>query len=121
MIYPEGRILSVQFHGSRQFVIAWVVPLFSPLTKHLCVTIQTVKHRKGHLTGTRSVFTVRLPPHNLIRDYLNEYPEVAKEYEKLKLTLWEKFEHDRDAYTNAKTDFVQHWTKEARKKYGNRY
>ncbi len=55
------------------------------------------------------------------RDYLNEYPEVAKEYENLKLFLWKKYEHDRDAYTNAKTDFVQHWTKEARKKYGNRY
>ena len=55
------------------------------------------------------------------RDYLNEYPEIAGEYEKLKLSLWKKFEHDRDGYTNAKTDFVQHWTKEARKKYGIRY
>lgn len=55
------------------------------------------------------------------RDYLNEYPEVAAEYEKLKLALWKKFEHDRDAYTNAKTDFVKYWTEEARKKYGNRY
>ena len=55
------------------------------------------------------------------RDYLNEFPEVAKEYETLKLDLWKKFEHDRDAYTNAKTDFIRHWTQEARKRYGYRY
>lgn len=55
------------------------------------------------------------------RDYLNEYPEVAKEYEKLKLSLWKQYEHNRDAYTEAKTDFVQRISKEARKKYGNRY
>ena len=55
------------------------------------------------------------------RDYLNEYPKVAKEYENLKLSLWKKYEHDRDAYTNSKTEFVQYWTKEARKKYGSRY
>ena len=55
------------------------------------------------------------------RDYLNEHPEVAKEYEALKLDLWKKYEHNRDAYTDAKTDFIRHWTQEARKKYGNRY
>ena len=55
------------------------------------------------------------------RDYLNEYPEAAKEYEALKLSLWKKFEHNRDAYTEAKTDFIRRKTAEARKKYGNRY
>ena len=55
------------------------------------------------------------------RDYLNESPDVAKEYETLKLKLWKKFEHNRDAYTDAKTDFIHRWTQEARKKYGNRY
>lgn len=55
------------------------------------------------------------------RDYLNEHPDVAKEYEALKLKLWKKYEHNRDAYTDAKTDFICHWTQEARKKYGNRY
>lgn len=28
---------------------------------------------------------------------------------------------NRDAYTEAKTDFIRHFTAEARKKYGNRY
>ena len=44
------------------------------------------------------------------RDYLNEHPDVAKEYETLKLQLWKQYEHNRDAYTNAKTDFISIWT-----------
>lgn len=55
------------------------------------------------------------------RDYLNEHPRIAKEYETLKLELWKKHEHDRDAYTEAKTDFVRKWTTEARRTYGDRY
>ena len=55
------------------------------------------------------------------RDYLNEHPDVAKEYETLKLQLWKQYEHNRDAYTNAKTDFISIWTAQARKEYGDRY
>ncbi len=55
------------------------------------------------------------------RDYLNEYPTVAKEYEALKLELWKKYEHNGDAYTNAKTDFIRRCTAEAREEYGDRY
>lgn len=44
------------------------------------------------------------------RDYLNANPSVAKEYEALKLKLWKQFEHNRDAYTEAKTDFVRKYT-----------
>ena len=55
------------------------------------------------------------------RDYLNEHPDVAREYEALKLSLWKKYEHNRDAYTEAKTDFIRHWTQEAQKVYGDRY
>lgn len=55
------------------------------------------------------------------RDYLNEHSHVAKEYESLKLYLWKQYEHNRDAYTNAKTDFVSKWTAEARNEYGDRY
>ena len=47
------------------------------------------------------------------RDYLNEHPIVAKEYETLKLKLWKQYEHNRDAYTGAKTDFIFKWTSEA--------
>ena len=55
------------------------------------------------------------------RDYLNEHPQIAKEYETLKLELWKRYEHDRDAYTDAKTGFIRKWTKEARAIYGKRY
>jgi GrpB-like predicted nucleotidyltransferase (UPF0157 family) len=55
------------------------------------------------------------------RDYLNDHTDVAKEYEALKLRLWKQYEHNRDAYTNAKTDFITKWTTEAQKEYGDRY
>ena len=46
-------------------------------------------------------------PEILFRDYLRTHPDDAKAYEALKLSLWKPYEHDRDGYTNAKTDFVQ--------------
>ena len=55
------------------------------------------------------------------RDYLNEHPQTAVEYEALKLKLWKQFEHNRDAYTNAKTEFIQKWTGEAKRIYEGRY
>ncbi len=55
------------------------------------------------------------------RDYLNEHVEIAKEYETLKLSLWKKFEHDRDGYTDAKTDFIKKYTNLAKYEYRNRY
>ncbi|MBD5495089.1 MAG: GrpB family protein [Lachnospiraceae bacterium] len=55
------------------------------------------------------------------RDYLIEFPDVSHEYEEMKLSLWKKFEHDRDGYTSAKAEFVKKYTNEAKLKYGNRY
>lgn len=55
------------------------------------------------------------------RDYLNEHPQIAEAYEAMKLRLWRQFEHDRDAYTTAKTAFVQKWTAEGKKAYPERY
>lgn len=54
------------------------------------------------------------------RDYLNEYPVIAKEYEKCKLSLWKTYEHDRDGYTEAKSEFVSEYTRKAKEKYKNR-
>ena len=48
------------------------------------------------------------------RDYLLAHPEIADEYGKLKLELKKKYEHDRDGYTYAKTDFIKRITKLAR-------
>jgi len=55
------------------------------------------------------------------RDYLNDNPDIAEEYQRLKVGLWHKYEHDRDAYTEAKTEFVKKYTAEAKMLYINRY
>lgn len=55
------------------------------------------------------------------RDYLQKYPDVAGEYENLKMGLREQFEHDRDAYTKGKSDFVHMYTQKAREEFKNRY
>lgn len=44
------------------------------------------------------------------RDYLIAHPKIAEEYEALKLGLWKRFEHDRDGYTEAKSEFVKKYT-----------
>lgn len=41
------------------------------------------------------------------RDYLIAHPDTAAEYEALKLSLLPKFRNDRDAYTDAKSEFVR--------------
>jgi GrpB-like predicted nucleotidyltransferase (UPF0157 family) len=55
------------------------------------------------------------------RDYLNAHPEAAAEYEALKVGLCERFEHDRDAYTEAKSDFIGKRTAQAKSEYAGRY
>jgi GrpB-like predicted nucleotidyltransferase (UPF0157 family) len=41
------------------------------------------------------------------RDYLILHSETAAAYGRLKLELKQKYEHNRDAYTSAKTDFIK--------------
>jgi len=55
------------------------------------------------------------------RDYLRDHPEVAKEYEALKLSLWRKYEHNRNAYTDSKTEFIRKYTELAKREYRGRY
>lgn len=55
------------------------------------------------------------------RDYLNEHTEIANAYEKLKLSLWKQFEHNRDGYTERKTAFVNEYTQKAIMQYGEMY
>ncbi len=55
------------------------------------------------------------------RDYMNDYPALAEEYERLKLSLWKKYEHDRNAYTDAKGAFIKKYTDSAKAEYRNRY
>lgn len=44
------------------------------------------------------------------RDYLRRHKNTAREYETLKLQLASKFRFDREAYTNAKAEFVNRIT-----------
>ncbi len=55
------------------------------------------------------------------RDYLIENADIAKEYERLKLDLWRKFEFNRDGYTLAKSEFIKRYTVEAKLLYKDRY
>lgn len=55
------------------------------------------------------------------RDYLLVHKEVAEEYGKLKQVLKEEYEHNRDGYTEAKTEFIMKYTIIARKDFCNRY
>jgi len=55
------------------------------------------------------------------RDYMNEHPEDAKAYERLKLELWKPYEHDRDGYTAQKAEMVARYTEKARELYAARY
>lgn len=48
-------------------------------------------------------------------------PCLQKEYEDLKLELWKQYEHDRDGYTEAKTDFVKRIYRTGKKRICGRY
>ena len=47
------------------------------------------------------------------RDYLIAHPEIAAEYGALKRRLFADFEHDRDGYTDAKSEFIRRITAKA--------
>jgi GrpB-like predicted nucleotidyltransferase (UPF0157 family) len=44
--------------------------------------------------------------HLMFRDYLRAHPKTAREYGRLKDHLAERFRSDREAYTDAKADFI---------------
>jgi GrpB-like predicted nucleotidyltransferase (UPF0157 family) len=52
--------------------------------------------------------------HLLFRDYLRTHPETAQAYEALKRDLAARYAHDRDAYTESKTAFIQQIEAQAR-------
>ena len=63
---------------------------------------------------------LRLPQDNdelYFRDYLQAHPAIARAYEALKLSLWHRYEHDRDGYTAAKGDFIRRHTQVAKSLY----
>jgi len=55
------------------------------------------------------------------RDYLITHPEIAVVYGYLKQNLSKDFEHDRDGYTKAKSEFILECTSIARQEFPSRY
>lgn len=61
------------------------------------------------------------PDELYFRDYLMEHPEARELYADLKRDLAQRYEHDRDAYTEGKATFVREITARARELCGSRY
>jgi GrpB-like predicted nucleotidyltransferase (UPF0157 family) len=57
-----------------------------------------------HMVETTSEFWER---HLLFRNYLRAHPAAAQEYERLKRHLADEYRTEREAYTEAKTEFVR--------------
>lgn len=55
------------------------------------------------------------------RDYLRVHDDITTQYGMLKKQLAQKYAHNRDAYTYAKTEFIQSHTKAARREFPGRY
>ncbi|MCL2077525.1 MAG: GrpB family protein [Oscillospiraceae bacterium] len=55
------------------------------------------------------------------RDYLIEHADVANEYGILKLNLLKDFEHDRDGYTEAKSEFILKYSEMAKRDFQGKY
>jgi GrpB-like predicted nucleotidyltransferase (UPF0157 family) len=75
-------------------------------------------------TGIRTHHIHMVEPHFehwdrlLFRDYLIARPDAAQRYAELKTELSRRFPRDREAYTDAKADFVRALTEEAKRHYG---
>lgn len=105
-----------------------LVSTASCLQKHGCLVMSTHENRISLNRGyTENGFAERVFHYHLrlsgdtdeiyFRDYLNLHPDVAREYERLKLKLWKKYEHDRDGYTAGKIDFVKKYTERAKRDF----
>lgn len=53
----------------------------------------------------------------LFRDYLIRHSEFAKEYSNLKKRLAKEFKNDRNAYTEAKSEFIQDIIRKAKREF----
>jgi GrpB-like predicted nucleotidyltransferase (UPF0157 family) len=81
--------------------------LYAPYRTHemhwFCKPHPSRRTHHLHLVPTTSA---RFRDELAFRDYLRDHRDVAQEYGVLKRRLAEKFEQDREAYTDAKTDFI---------------
>lgn len=144
-ILPENKVLSVQHVGSTAIEGIWAKPIIDILLETnddnllkeeikkagyilMSETENRLSFNKGYTENgfAERVFHlhVRRKGDNAelyFRDYLNVHPDKAKEYENLKLSLWKKYEHDRDEYTNQKSEMVTALTNLAKQEFPNKY
>ena len=140
-LIPEGLITAMHHVGSTAIDGIWAKPIVDILIEtdtsdsmdeicriltangRICMSRRTgrISLNKGYTEKgfAEKVFHIHLRltgdrDEVYFRNHLNANPEIAKEYEKLKLELWKKHSHDRDGYTNAKTDFVRYHTSRAK-------
>lgn len=131
---PAEQVVSISHIGSTAIEGIWAKPIIDILVEitkeadlqsfknclsragYLCMSEneQRLSFNKGYTENgfAERVFHLHLRREGdhdelYFRDYLNVHPETAREYEKLKLDLWKQYEHDRDGYTYAKTEFVK--------------
>ena len=145
---PAGHIKRISHIGSTAVKGIWAKPIIDILVEATPESdlqqIKTILEQAGYLCMSESsgrisfnkgytengfadrVFHLHLRKAGdndelYFRDYLNAHPDVAKEYEKLKLSLWKQYEHNRDGYTESKTAFVKEHTQKAKVEFEKRY
>lgn len=145
---PGGRIKRISHVGSTAIRGIWAKPIVDILLEASALTdlpvlgellqksgytlmsarTERLSFNKGYtpegFAGRVFHLHLRGPGDNdelYFRDYLNAHPQAAGAYEKLKLELWPRYEHDRDGYTAQKENFVKQYTQAARELYGEKY
>lgn len=93
----------------------------------MCETPDKISFNKGYTANgyADKVFHIHIKKYGdcdelYFRDYLNDNDKKAKEYEKLKEELYNKYKPDRNLYTSGETDFVKKITETAKAEYKNR-
>lgn len=141
-ILPEEAVKSISHIGSTAVTGIWAKPIIDILVEtaqgrylkeikeillqngYLCMAESgsRISFNKGYTENgfAQRVFHLHLRREGdhdelYFRDYLLAHPETAREYEALKLNLWKQFEHDRDGYTESKTEFIHKYTEIAKR------
>lgn len=140
-ILPANQVVRISHIGSTAIEGIWAKPIIDILVEitedsdfqtlknflieagYLCMSEndQRLSFNKGYTENgfAERVFHLHLRRSGdndelYFRDYLMTHPDAAKEYEKLKLSLWKPYEYDRDGYTEAKSELVKEYTVKAK-------
>ncbi len=83
---------------------------------YICMSVSEnrMSFNKGYTSEgyAEKVFHLHIHPYGdndeiRFRDYLMSNPDASNEYEHLKLSLLPEYRHNRDGYTEAKTEFIE--------------